>query len=63
MKAPTLIVSTDDTVFPRDFLATEVAPRFENATLAEVPDSGHWPQIEQPASLASVLDDFIARLA
>jgi pimeloyl-ACP methyl ester carboxylesterase len=62
VKAPTLIVSTDDTVFPRDFLATDVAPRFENATLAEVPDSGHWPQIEQPARLASVLAGFLARL-
>jgi pimeloyl-ACP methyl ester carboxylesterase len=62
VKAPTLIVSTDDTVFPRDFLATDVAPRFENATLADVPDSGHWPQIEQPARLASVLAGFLARL-
>ncbi|MGW4517701.1 alpha/beta fold hydrolase [Streptomyces sp. NPDC004393] len=63
VKAPTLVVTSDDTFFTTEFLTGHVAPRFTDAGIARVPEAGHWPQVEQPARLAEVLTEFLAHIS
>ncbi|MET8956573.1 alpha/beta hydrolase [Streptomyces sp. NPDC004533] len=63
VKAPTLVVTSDDTFFTTEFLTGHVAPRFTDAGIARVPEAGHWPHVEQPARLAEVLTEFLAHIS
>jgi pimeloyl-ACP methyl ester carboxylesterase len=57
--APTIVVSSDDTFFTRLLLENDVASRFPNVKLADVPRTGHWPHVEAPRAVAEILDRFI----
>ena len=61
--APTLIVVSDDKFFNRQLLKQEVAKRFRDAQLVDVPGTGHWPHVENPKSVAEILDRFISRVS
>ena len=60
VKAPTLIIATDDKFFNRQLLEQEVAGRFQNAELVDVPATGHWPHVENPEAVAGILGRFIS---
>lgn len=42
-----------------DLVRSAIAPRFADAPVTAVEDSGHWPAIEQPARVAAVLTRFL----
>jgi hypothetical protein len=44
-------------------IGSAIIPRFDKPTRATIPQSGHWPQVEQPALLARVLADFLRQLS
>jgi pimeloyl-ACP methyl ester carboxylesterase len=58
---PVQLVTTDDKFFTADLLRQE-ATRFRGATDCHVAGAGHWPQLEQPALLAAVVESFLARV-
>jgi pimeloyl-ACP methyl ester carboxylesterase len=45
-----------------ELVRTMRALRFENASIAHIPEAGHWPHVEQPARLAEVLTEFLAHI-
>lgn len=57
--APTLIITSDDTLASRELVRDAVASRFQHTETAYVPGAGHWPHVEQPAAVASILTDFL----
>jgi pimeloyl-ACP methyl ester carboxylesterase len=60
---PVLIVSGEgDPFVDAAMIVSAIAPRFDKATRATIPQAGHWPQVEQPALLARVLADFLQQL-
>ncbi|OCF86288.1 hypothetical protein AW168_31440 [Nocardia brasiliensis] len=57
---PVLIVRGDrDPMVTAEMVATHVAPRFPAAQVHMIADSGHWPHLEQPDSMARLLDSFV----
>jgi len=62
VKAPTMLVVTDDTFFPETMLRASVAPRFQDIEIAEMRGVGHNPHLEAPERLAEVISTFIDRL-
>lgn len=59
--APTLVVVSDDTFFSAEMLRTKVATRFTGARIAEVREAGHFPHLERPEELASVIAEFLTQ--
>ncbi|MFI5798733.1 alpha/beta fold hydrolase [Streptomyces sp. NPDC051677] len=62
VRAPALVVVSDDTFFSEEMLRTTVAGRFSGAHVAEVRGAGHYPHLERPAELAQVMAEFLAKL-
>jgi pimeloyl-ACP methyl ester carboxylesterase len=62
VSAPTLLVTTDDTFFPKATLRADTATRFQDIEIAEIGGAGHDPHIEAPERLAEVLGNFIGRI-
>ncbi|MGW4846872.1 alpha/beta fold hydrolase [Nocardia brasiliensis] len=57
---PVLIVRGDrDPMVTAEMVAARVAPRFPQAQVHTIADSGHWPHLEQPDSVARLLDSFV----
>ncbi|MBF6127054.1 alpha/beta fold hydrolase [Nocardia brasiliensis] len=55
-----LIVRGDrDPMVTAAMVTAQVAPRFPQAQLHTIADSGHWPHLEQPAAVARLLDSFV----
>jgi pimeloyl-ACP methyl ester carboxylesterase len=63
IRTPTLVVAgTEDRLTPlrfSQFLADAIA----GARLVEVPDAGHFPQLEQPAAVNAAIREFLASLS
>jgi pimeloyl-ACP methyl ester carboxylesterase len=63
LRLPTLIVvGRDDRLTPPK-LAAELGTIIPHAQLLEIPDAGHFPQLEQPAALTAALRAFLRGLA
>lgn len=62
IRAPTLVVGTDDPFLPPDFLRREIVDRIPRADLAYLPGPGHYVQVERPRETAAVLRAFLAGL-
>lgn len=60
--APVLTVATDDRFFTADMLE-QGATRFRHSAFERIPGAGHWPQLEQPAASARVLERFVSGLS
>jgi hypothetical protein len=43
-----------------DLVTTAIAPRFGSGQTVVVDGAGHWPHVEQPATVAAHLDTFVA---
>jgi pimeloyl-ACP methyl ester carboxylesterase len=60
---PVLLVSGHDDAFVTgELIANAIAPHFDNPTLAVIDHAGHWPHVEQPASVAATLGAFLAEI-
>jgi non-heme chloroperoxidase len=62
IRAPTLVVATDDPFLPPAFLREAVVGRIQGARLAYLPGPGHYPQVERPVETAALLTSFLAAL-
>jgi pimeloyl-ACP methyl ester carboxylesterase len=62
IKAPTLVVTSDnDHLIPRE-LSELIAARVSGAKLVVMPGAGHIPFMEQPEQVARIVLDFVAGL-
>src|SRR5258706_8665374 len=62
-RGPVLVVQGEgDPFVTEELLETGVLPRFAAPQRALVANAGHWPHVEQPASFAKELLDFVATL-
>ena len=62
IRAPTLVVSTDDPFLPPDLLDATVTSRIEGARREHLPGCGHYPLVERAADTAVILERFVATL-
>lgn len=62
IKAPTLVVGTDDPFLPHALLYETVVAPIPGARLAVVPGPGHYVQVERPGETAALLQAFLAGL-
>ena len=63
VKVPTQLVwGADDRIVPSIY-ADEFARLIPGARVVKIPESGHFPQIEQPGALLAALDAFLAGVA
>jgi pimeloyl-ACP methyl ester carboxylesterase len=59
-RGPVLIVGGKGDAFVTAEMITEsIEPHFDNPTVAFIDEAGHWPHVEQPASVAATLDAFL----
>jgi non-heme chloroperoxidase len=63
IKAPTLVVATDDPFLPPAFLRQAVVSLIRGARLAVLPGPGHYVQVERPRETAALLEAFLAGLS
>ncbi|HVJ93373.1 MAG TPA: alpha/beta hydrolase [Labilithrix sp.] len=59
ISCPTLVVATSDPFLPPSFLEQTIVSKIAGAKLAVLEGPGHYPQIERPDALASVLRAFL----
>ncbi|MEM5329152.1 alpha/beta hydrolase [Paraburkholderia sp. JHI2823] len=58
---PVLIVRGEDDAFVNaEMISSSVAPHFSHPETVVVERAGHWPHVEQPASVATILGAFMA---
>lgn len=57
---PTQVIATDDPFLPPAFLDEAIVSRIRGARLAVLRGPGHYPQIERPEALATLLRGFFA---
>lgn len=62
IRAPTLVLGTDDPFLTPDFLRQMVVAPIKGARLSVLPGPGHYPQVERPRETAAVLQAFLAGL-
>lgn len=62
VRAPTLVVATDDAFMPPDFLKQAIVSPIKSARLAVLPGPGHYPQVERPRETAALLQAFFTGL-
>jgi non-heme chloroperoxidase len=62
IKAPTLVVATDDPFLPAAFLQKEIADQIPGAGLAYLPGPGHYVQVERARETAAVVRAFLTGL-
>lgn len=61
---PVLVVrGGDDPFITAEAVDAGVVPRFADVTTATVRGAGHWPHVERPALVATLLDDLLARVS
>ena len=63
IRAPVLVLGTDDPFFPEAFLREAVVSPIKRATFAYLPGPGHYPGSERPRETAAILRAFFAPLA
>jgi pimeloyl-ACP methyl ester carboxylesterase len=59
VRAPTLVLATDDPFLPPAFLQDAVVSKLSRARLAVLPGAGHYPQCERPAETAAIIEAFV----
>jgi esterase len=57
-----IVWGANDPYVTQDLLETGVLSRLPEARLLPVPRAGHWPHIEQPATLFTLLRRFRAAI-
>lgn len=62
IKAPTLVVGTDDPFLPPAFLTAAVVDPIAGARFAHLPGPGHYVQVERPRESAALVQAFLAGL-
>lgn len=62
VRAPTLIVASDDPFLPVDLLRERVAQPIRGARLVKIDGPGHYVSNEQPRALGALVDAFLAGL-
>ncbi|BCW05697.1 alpha/beta fold hydrolase [Arthrobacter sp. NtRootA1] len=55
----TILRGANDPFVTTEIVSSYVAPRFEDATEASIPDAGHWPHVENPAVVAAKIADTV----
>jgi pimeloyl-ACP methyl ester carboxylesterase len=60
VRAPALVVATDDPFLPPDFLRQSTVALIKGSRLAVLPGPGHYPQVERPRETAALLQAFLA---
>ena len=63
VRAPVLVLGTDDPFLPEAFLREAVVSRIARAAFAYLPGPGHYPGSERPRETAAILRAFFAPLA
>jgi pimeloyl-ACP methyl ester carboxylesterase len=61
LAAPVLLVAGEYDIWPTCMAVRELAALFGNAELALLPETGHFPWVDDPASFAAVVLEFLAR--
>ncbi|UQA60648.1 alpha/beta fold hydrolase [Polyangium aurulentum] len=62
VRAPTLVVGTDDPAVPVDLLRAEIVSKIAGARLAVLPGPGHYVHVERPRETAALLNAFLCAL-
>jgi non-heme chloroperoxidase len=62
IRAPVLVVGTDDPFLPQDFLRQAVVAPIKRASLVYLPGPGHYPGVESPRETAAILRAFLTPL-
>lgn len=62
IKAPLLVLGTDDPALPRAFLVDAIVTKVAGAQLAYLPGPGHYPQNERPRETAAIVRAFLSAL-
>lgn len=62
IKAPTLVVTTDDPALPSEFLKQTIAAVIPGAGFAYLPGPGHYLPVERPREAAAIVRAFLAAL-
>jgi pimeloyl-ACP methyl ester carboxylesterase len=60
LAAPVLLVAGEYDIWPTCAAVRELAALFGHAELALLPRVGHFPWVDDPASFAAIVDDFLA---
>lgn len=60
VKAPVLVLATDDPFLPPDFLRAAIVSKIARARLTVLRGAGHYPQCEKPEETAALIDAFLA---
>lgn len=63
IRAPVLVVGTDDPFFPQEFLRNAVVNLIPRAALVYLPGPGHYPGVERPLETAAILRAFLTPLS
>ncbi|TQC49660.1 alpha/beta hydrolase [Rhodococcus sp. WS4] len=60
---PTLIVRGEgDGFVTEDLINASVVPRFAHVQVSQIDGAGHWPHLEQPQALATMVSNFVSSL-
>jgi non-heme chloroperoxidase len=62
IRAPVLVVGTDDSFFPQEFLRNAITSHIARASLVYLPGPGHYPGVERPRETAAILRAFFTPL-
>ncbi|MBN9160840.1 MAG: alpha/beta hydrolase [Myxococcales bacterium 68-20] len=62
IRAPMLVVGTDDPALPMDFLRQAIVERVQGAGMSYLPGPGHYPHVERPRETAAVVRAFLTAL-
>jgi pimeloyl-ACP methyl ester carboxylesterase len=62
IRAPVLVLGTDDPFLPQDFLRAAVVSNIKRASLVYLPGPGHYPGSESPRETAAILRAFLTPL-
>jgi pimeloyl-ACP methyl ester carboxylesterase len=61
LAAPVLLVAGEYDIWPTVAAVRELAALFDHAHLTVLPQTGHFPWVDDPASFARIVEDFLAR--
>ncbi|MCA9532418.1 MAG: alpha/beta hydrolase [Myxococcales bacterium] len=62
VRAPTLVVSTDDPFLPPELLDATITTKIGGARREHLTGPGHYPLVERPAETAALIERFLATL-
>lgn len=62
IRAPTLVVATDDPFLTPDLLRNHIVSHIPRADLVYLPGAGHYVQVERPRETAAVIRSFLTAL-